>query len=126
MYFLVSFSMLTPPGTPVTTIESNHAMNQIINLNPFGDLQQLPLIFLSAGAMWVLLRGADLLVEGAASFAYRMGMPKVIVGATIVSLGTTSPEAAVSVMAAWAGDAGLAWGRSSPTPGSSSGSGARS
>ena len=110
MYFLVSFSMLTPPGTPVTTIESNHAMNQIINLNPFGDLQQLPLIFLSAGAMWVLLRGADLLVEGAASFAYRMGMPKVIVGATIVSLGTTSPEAAVSVMAAWSGDAGLALG----------------
>ena len=34
--------------------------------------------------------------------------PKVIVGATIVSLGTTSPECAVSVMAAWSGEAGAA------------------
>lgn len=58
----------------------------------------------------VLMRGADALVEGASGIAYQAGMPKVIVGATIVSLGTTSPEAAVSVTAAWAGEPGLALG----------------
>ena len=42
--------------------------------------------------------------------AYRFGISKVIVGATVVSLGTTSPEAAVSVMAAWSGEPGLALG----------------
>ena len=60
--------------------------------------------------MYALMTGADWLVEGASSLAYRIGVPKVIVGATIVSLGTTAPECAVSVMAAWGGDAGLALG----------------
>lgn len=68
------------------------------------------LLLIAAAAMAVLVRGADWLVEGASGAAYRMGLPKVIVGATIVSLGTTSPECAVSVMAAWGGDAGLALG----------------
>lgn len=57
-----------------------------------------------------VIKGADWLVEGAAGIAARLGMPKVIIGATIVSLGTTSPEAAVSVLAAWQGNAGLALG----------------
>jgi cation:H+ antiporter len=39
-----------------------------------------------------------------------MRIPKIIVGATIVSLGTTTPEAAVSVLSAFRGDAGLALG----------------
>ena len=69
------------------------------------------LLFVIGGAATaVLLMGADRLVEGASGIAVRLGMPKVIVGATIVSLGTTSPEAAVSVMAAWGGNAGLALG----------------
>ena len=63
-----------------------------------------------AAALWILMQGADLLVDGAAGMAYRWGIPKVIVGATVVSLGTTSPEAAVSVMAAWEGKPGLALG----------------
>ena len=62
------------------------------------------------GAMVVVIKGADWLVEGAAGIAKRLGMPEVVVGATIVSLGTTSPEAAVSVLAAFSGDAGLAIG----------------
>ena len=61
-------------------------------------------------AVGALVWGADRLVEGASGMALKLGMPKVIIGATIVSLGTTSPEAAVSVMAAWGGDAGLALG----------------
>ena len=68
------------------------------------------LLLITAAAMTALIKGADWLVEGASGLAYRMGMPKVIVGATIVSLGTTSPEAAVSVMAAFQGNPGLALG----------------
>ncbi|MBN4061168.1 hypothetical protein JYU15_01900, partial [bacterium AH-315-I18] len=73
-------------------------------------MPQVMLILIAIGSVWTLIRGADWLVDGAAGLASRMGIPKVIVGATLVSLGTTSPEAAVSVMAAWSGNAGLALG----------------
>ena len=73
-------------------------------------MPQFMLLLIAAGAIYYLMKGADWLVDGAAGLAGRVGMPKVIVGATIVSLGTTSPEAAVSVMAAWEGNAGLALG----------------
>ncbi len=74
---------------------------------PLGWYLLLPI---GAVATYFLIKGADWLVEGASGLAYQFGMPKVIVGATIVSLGTTSPEAAVSVLAAWQGNAGLALG----------------
>ncbi len=61
-------------------------------------------------AIVALVKGADLVVDGASGMAYRLGISKIIVGATVVSLGTTSPEAAVSVMAAWSGEPGLALG----------------
>lgn len=68
------------------------------------------LALLAIAGLYVLRIGAEWLVEGASGMAYRMGMPEVIVGATIVSLGTTTPECAVSVMAAWSGNPGLALG----------------
>ncbi|MFV0444069.1 MAG: sodium:calcium antiporter [Planctomycetaceae bacterium] len=61
-------------------------------------------------ALYLLSLGADWLIDAASGAALRLGMPKVIVGATIVSLGTTTPECAVSVMAAWSGQPGLALG----------------
>jgi cation:H+ antiporter len=76
----------------------------------FVGAPKLVLLLVTAVSMAVLIKGADFLVEGASGVAYRLGMPKVIVGATIVALGTTSPECAVSVMAAWAGEPGLALG----------------
>ena len=76
----------------------------------FQAQSQILLLVVLVASLAVVAKGADVLVEGAAGSAYRLGMPKVIVGATIVSLGTTSPEFAVSVMAAWSGDAGLALG----------------
>jgi len=76
----------------------------------FVGLHWSALMIITIAAMGALIKGADWLVEGASGLAYRLGMPKVIVGATIVSLGTTSPECAVSVMAAWQGNAGLALG----------------
>lgn len=73
-------------------------------------LPQWQLLLLAAAAIGTLAKGADLLVDGASGLAYRFGISKVIVGATIVSLGTTSPECTVSVMAAWSGQPGLALG----------------
>lgn len=70
------------------------------------------LILLLAGAVALLVKGADWLVEGAVGLSERLGVPKVIVGATVVSIGTTAPEAAVSVMAAFRGMPGLALGNS--------------
>ena len=78
----------------------------------FEPLPILALLLIGAGALWVLTKGADWLVEEACTLAARLGMPKVVIGATIVSLGTTTPECAVSVMAAWQGNAGLALGNS--------------
>jgi len=58
----------------------------------------------------VLSKGADWMVDGVVNMARRTGLPKIVIGATIVSLGTTTPEAVVSVMAAWMGNSGLALG----------------
>ncbi len=76
----------------------------------FHGLSQAVLLLIAGISTAFLVKGADWLVEGASGLAFRMGIPKVIVGATIVSLGTTSPECAVSVMAAWSGEPGLALG----------------
>ena len=86
---------------------------QLASLMPeqwFAGGNPLVLILIATVAMVVVIFGADWLVEGAAGVAAKLGMPKVIIGATIVSLGTTTPEAAVSVLAAFSGNAGLALG----------------
>jgi cation:H+ antiporter len=70
------------------------------------------LLLLLAMGIAVLVYGADRLVDGSVGLSERLGVPKVIVGATIISLGTTTPEAAVSVMAALYGDAQFALGNS--------------
>ena len=54
--------------------------------------------------------GADWMIDGVVDLAERTGLPKIVIGATVVSLGTTLPEAFVSVMAAYMGNPGLALG----------------
>lgn len=85
-------------------------MEAFIPLSWFTPLAWWGLLGLVAAAMYALMTGADWLVDGASELARRMGIPKIIIGATIVSLGTTAPECAVSVMAAWEGKPGLALG----------------
>jgi cation:H+ antiporter len=68
------------------------------------------LLLLVVVSIAVLAKGADWLIEGAVDLAIRTGMPKIVIGATIISLGTTLPEAFVSVMAAFMGNPGLALG----------------
>jgi len=62
---------------------------------------------IAGGAMAVLLFGADRVVTAAVKLAKAMHVPTVVIGATIVSLGTTTPEACVSVMAAFRGVGGI-------------------
>ncbi len=71
---------------------------------------ELVLWLLMAVSIGLLVVGADRAVSSAARLAASLGMGKVLIGATVVSLGTTSPEAAVSVNAAIRGDGGLALG----------------
>lgn len=57
-----------------------------------------------------LIKGADWFVEGAASIAKKLGISVIIIGVTIVSLGTTMPETTVSILAATGGKGGFAMG----------------
>ena len=61
-------------------------------------------------SLGVLGKAADWLVDEAVTLSERSGIPKAVIGATVVSLGTTTPEAAVSVFAAMQGSPGLALG----------------
>ena len=76
----------------------------------FGEWPMLLLLSIIAVTLYILGTGADILVEEAVSLSTRWGVPKVMIGATIVSLGTTTPEAAVSVLAAFKGSPDLALG----------------
>lgn len=74
------------------------------------DFHVLILIAVIVGSLAALGKGADLLVDEAVRLSVKSGIPTVVVGATIVSLGTTMPEAAVSVFASVQGNPDLALG----------------
>ena len=61
-------------------------------------------------ALIFLLISGDLLVKGAVGVAERLGVPKLIVGLTIVAFGTSAPELVISVRAVLDGVSGLAIG----------------
>lgn len=58
----------------------------------------------------LLVKGADWFVEGASRVAERFGIPQLVIGLTIVAMGTSLPEAAVSVSAALKGSAEITIG----------------
>jgi cation:H+ antiporter len=58
----------------------------------------------------LLVKGGDLLVSAAVRIAEHLRMPRVVIGSTLVSLATTTPELAVSLMAGGRGESGLAVG----------------
>ncbi|MBN1479548.1 calcium/sodium antiporter [candidate division KSB1 bacterium] len=57
-------------------------------------------LILLLGGLFILWGGAELLVKGSANLAIGMGVRPLIVGLTIVAMGTSSPELAVSLLAA--------------------------
>lgn len=58
----------------------------------------------------MLVKGADWFVDGSAGIADRFGIPQLVIGLTIVAMGTSAPEAAVSITAALKENAGIAIG----------------
>lgn len=66
--------------------------------------------FLLAAGLAILLFGGDLLIRGAVAIAEKLAIPPLIIGLTIVSLGTSAPELFISLQAALSGSGGLAIG----------------
>lgn len=85
-------------------------LGDIILQVPSGFYGMLILIVVIAVSLFVLGKGADMLVEEAVGISMKWGVPKMLIGATIVSLGTTLPEVTVSVLAAIDGFPDLAMG----------------
>jgi cation:H+ antiporter len=69
----------------------------------------LSFLLLAIG-FFMLVKGADWFVDGAAGIAARFGIPQLVIGLTIVAMGTSAPEAAVSITAALQGNAGITIG----------------
>ncbi len=67
------------------------------------------LLFL-AGGLLLLWKGADLLVTGAVGIAERLGISQLVVGLTVVAMGTSAPEAAASIAAVLADKGDIAIG----------------
>lgn len=58
----------------------------------------------------LLVKGSDFFVDGAAGIAGKFGIPQIVIGLTIVAMGTSAPEAAVSITAAFQGSADITIG----------------
>ena len=68
-------------------------------------------LFLSIiGGLVLLVAGADALVKGASALALKLGVSRLLIGLTVVSFGTSSPELVVGIKAASQGDGALVLG----------------
>ena len=69
----------------------------------------VPVILFLVG-FGLLIKGGDWFVDGSVGIARRFHLPELLIGATIVSIGTTLPEVMVSSQAALQGNAGISYG----------------
>ncbi|MBQ6128159.1 MAG: calcium/sodium antiporter [Lachnospiraceae bacterium] len=69
----------------------------------------IPVLLFALGLV-CLIKGGDWFVDGAAGIATRFNMPQILVGATVVSIGTTLPEVMVSASSALSGHGEIAYG----------------
>ena len=69
----------------------------------------LQFLLLTVGFV-MLVKGSDWFVDGAAGIAAKFHIPQIIIGLTIVAMGTSAPEAAVSITAAMGGSADITVG----------------
>ncbi|MDO4283189.1 MAG: calcium/sodium antiporter [Clostridia bacterium] len=67
-------------------------------------------IFLLVIGFLLLLKGADILVDGASNIAKKFNIPEIVIGLTIVSIGTSMPEMIVSTASALAGHSDMSIG----------------
>ncbi len=69
----------------------------------------LPILLFIVGLL-LLIKGGDWFVDGASGIAKRFKLPEILIGATVVSIGTTLPEVMVSASAAFEGIGEIAYG----------------
>lgn len=69
----------------------------------------IPVVLFIAGLV-LLISGGDWFVEGATGIAHRFHVPEILIGATVVSIGTTLPEVMVSATSALSGHGEIAYG----------------
>ena len=67
-------------------------------------------VLLFAVGLGMLIKGGDWFVDSASGIARRFHLPELLIGATVVSIGTTLPEVMVSAQGAMAGSGGMAYG----------------
>jgi cation:H+ antiporter len=73
-------------------------------------MQELLFVLDFAIGLIAIVKGADWLTDGAASIAHHFGIPTIVVGLTIVAVGSSAPEFVVSVVSAIKGNADMALG----------------
>ena len=69
----------------------------------------IPVLLFALGLV-LLIKGGDWFVDGATGIAERFHVPEIIIGATVVSIGTTLPEVMVSSTSALTGHGEIAYG----------------
>ncbi len=69
----------------------------------------IPIILFVIGLV-MLIKGGDWFVDGATGIAHRFHIPEILIGATVVSIGTTLPEVMVSATGAMQGQGAMAYG----------------
>lgn len=69
----------------------------------------VPILLFALGLV-LLIKGGDWFVDGATGIARRFHLPEILIGATVVSIGTTLPEVMVSAQGAIAGSGSMAYG----------------
>ena len=69
----------------------------------------IPILLFAIGLV-ALIKGGDWFVDGASSIARRFKLPELLIGATVVSIGTTLPEVMVSAQGAMQGSGAMAYG----------------
>ena len=85
----------------------------IPKLGEFMLFNTLPIpteIFLMIFGFILLIKGGDWFVDASVGIAKRFGLPELLIGATVVSIGTTRPEVLTSVFAATGGSGEIAYG----------------
>ena len=70
----------------------------------------IPAIILFAIGFFLLIKGGDWFVDGASAIAGKFKIPEIIIGTTVVSIGTTLPEVMVSAQAAAKGNGAISYG----------------
>lgn len=74
------------------------------------ELKMLVAVLLFLLGFALLIKGGDWFVDGATGIAHRFHLPELLIGATVVSIGTTLPEVMVSAQAALQNNSGISYG----------------